>query len=323
MSFKSVINLALWAYPRDVRDSRGEEMRDTALEAANGSRLKLLRESVALATAGVGARARAVASLALGLREGKALDIPEVAYSVRRSYAEEWRSLLPASGLLVATLALSGASSMGTSTGASIVSALVRLSALACFAAFVISRSVRKGADGGGHLRVALSATRSAAGEVALVMYVAAAALFLAANLPKLAVAVAFGVATGASLDFRGSSGSAAVGIALGVVPFAALLTVWSVALPIAVIERPGSTHSLARSRQLVRADRLRTLAVLVVVVAFLAAAKLLGGLLTGAMGGIGPAFVWCLAAPVPMLAASALYVGLSAASSPSDHQPA
>lgn len=63
MSWERVIDLALRAYPRDVREARAAEMRDTVLEVSAGSRLLLLREGFTLLGGGVKAHASCAASL--------------------------------------------------------------------------------------------------------------------------------------------------------------------------------------------------------------------------------------------------------------------
>ncbi|HUB75337.1 MAG TPA: hypothetical protein VL979_15060 [Solirubrobacteraceae bacterium] len=322
MSCERVLNLALRVYPREVRASRGPEMRDTVLEASGGSRAKLLRESLALAGAGMRARRSTAASLLLGRRACATLNLRAVASRVATTYTGEWRSLLPTSALLIATIALFRASWVSDSAAVSIVSQFVILFALASFTAFVVSCGVSSGGHRG--VRAALSAARSTAGEMALVIFLASISLTLLVDLARVAVIVVLGLVFGAGPNLSavtGLTGGAITGAeieaAVGAMPFVALLTLWSVALPVVVIERPGQAHALARSRELVRGNRLRTLVVVAGVIGVVEGARLVGSLPATAAGGIAAAILWWLVAPIPILAATALYLELGEAHIP------
>jgi len=111
----------------------------------------------------------------------------------------------------------------------------------------------------------------------------------------------------------------AAVGVVLGfvllVIPGLILLTIWSVAAPVVVLERPGVLAALARSRALVRGNGMRVFGVIVLlyllvgVLGFLieAAAESAG---SGA-GIVARVVVGVLSAPLSALAASVLYFEL------------
>ncbi|MGH2833169.1 MAG: hypothetical protein ACRDK2_10385 [Solirubrobacteraceae bacterium] len=57
MRAERIIRAALWAYPRDVRRSRGDEMTATVLDLSEGSQWMLLQETLGLAYGGLSARA--------------------------------------------------------------------------------------------------------------------------------------------------------------------------------------------------------------------------------------------------------------------------
>lgn len=57
MRAERIIRAALWAYPREVRRSRGDEMTATVLDSSEGSRVALLREALALVYGGMSVRA--------------------------------------------------------------------------------------------------------------------------------------------------------------------------------------------------------------------------------------------------------------------------
>ena len=115
----------------------------------------------------------------------------------------------------------------------------------------------------------------------------------------------------------------AALGIMAGfillVVPGLILLTLWSVAAPVVVIESPGVFPALRRSRLLVSGNGLRVFAVILILVVLVGAAgnivdALAASAGTGA-GIIARVVVGVLTAPLSALAAAVLYFELRARS--------
>jgi hypothetical protein len=111
----------------------------------------------------------------------------------------------------------------------------------------------------------------------------------------------------------------AGIGIAIGfvliIVPGLILLTIWSVAAPVVVLEHPGVTAALGRSRELVRGNGWQVFGVIVVlfigvgiVSAIIEAIGDSGG--TG-VGIVVRIVVQILTAPITALAASVLYFEL------------
>ncbi|HEY5044866.1 MAG TPA: hypothetical protein VII53_03310 [Solirubrobacteraceae bacterium] len=111
----------------------------------------------------------------------------------------------------------------------------------------------------------------------------------------------------------------AGIGIAIGfiliIVPGLILITIWSVAAPVVVLERPGGLKPLARSRELVRGNGWQVFGVIVVLVigvgilaAIIEAIGDSGG--TGA-GIVVRVIVQILTAPLSALAAAVLYFEL------------
>ncbi len=111
----------------------------------------------------------------------------------------------------------------------------------------------------------------------------------------------------------------AGVGILIGflliVVPGLILATMWAVAAPVVVLERPGGLRALGRSRELVKGNGWNVFAVILLLV-------VLVGLLTGAVGfaaesagtGVGlvvRVVIGVLTAPISALAAAVLYFEL------------
>jgi hypothetical protein len=109
------------------------------------------------------------------------------------------------------------------------------------------------------------------------------------------------------------------IGFVLVIVPGLILITIWSVFVPVIVLERAPGLSSLSRSRELVRGNGWQVfgvLFVLYVLVGIISAA--LDGAATSASTGVGivvRVIVGVLTAPLGALAAAVLYFDLRAAS--------
>jgi hypothetical protein len=111
----------------------------------------------------------------------------------------------------------------------------------------------------------------------------------------------------------------AAVGVLIGfiliIIPGLILITIWSVAAPVVVLERPGVTAALARSRELVRGNGWQVFGVILVfdiLVVILASAIELAADSAGSGAGIvARVIVGVLTAPLSALAAAVLYFEL------------
>lgn len=116
------------------------------------------------------------------------------------------------------------------------------------------------------------------------------------------------------------------VGLLLIVVPGLILLTLWSVAAPVVVLERPPGLRALARSRELVRGHGWQVFTVILVL--DLLVAIVAGGLelaATSAGTGVGvvvTVVLSVLSAPLAALAAAVLYFELRAAGSAAPAAP-
>ncbi len=118
----------------------------------------------------------------------------------------------------------------------------------------------------------------------------------------------------------------AGVGVVLGlillVIPGLILLTVWSVAAPVVVLERPAGLGALGRSRELVRGNGWRVFGVIFVLgilVALVAGGIEIAADSAGAGAGIAAAaVVGVLTAPISALAAAVLYFALRPGPAPS-----
>ncbi|HEY7961457.1 MAG TPA: hypothetical protein VID29_05995 [Solirubrobacteraceae bacterium] len=149
----------------------------------------------------------------------------------------------------------------------------------------------------------------------------ASAGQLLRAAMPVLGQLILVGLVAGIGI---------VVGLVLLIVPGLILITIWSVAAPVVVLERPGVTGALGRSRELVRGNGWQVFGVLVVMV-------ILVGVVSAILDSIGRAagagagllvsvVVGVLTAPLPALAQSVLYFELRngpAGAEPALGQPA
>ncbi len=111
----------------------------------------------------------------------------------------------------------------------------------------------------------------------------------------------------------------AAIGIVIGfiflIIPGLILLTIWSVAAPVVVLEHPGVFAALSRSRQLVRGNGMRVFAVILLLyllVGVLAyAVEALAASSGSGAGIVARVVIGVLTAPISALAASVLYFEL------------
>ncbi len=114
-----------------------------------------------------------------------------------------------------------------------------------------------------------------------------------------------------------GATAGSGLGIVFSFGIFAAATTVWSVALPIAVIERPGRLRALRRSRYLIRGNRMRTfvtlalISMIVVLSAAISRALLGNAVYAGVHASTLLSDVVLL--PLPLLAITTIYLELRA----------
>jgi len=105
------------------------------------------------------------------------------------------------------------------------------------------------------------------------------------------------------------------VGLIFLIIPAFIVLTIWFVAAPVVVLERPGVFASLSRSRALVRGNGWRVFGVILVLILFVGAVGyVLEAVAESAGSGAGivaSVVVGILSAPLSALAASVLYFEL------------
>jgi hypothetical protein len=105
------------------------------------------------------------------------------------------------------------------------------------------------------------------------------------------------------------------IGFVLIIVPGLFLITIWSVAAPVVVLEHPGVLPALRRSRELVRGNGWQVFGVILVLYIFVGAVSfIIEGIADSAGSGIGivvRVIVGVLTAPLSALAAAVLYFEL------------
>jgi hypothetical protein len=123
----------------------------------------------------------------------------------------------------------------------------------------------------------------------------------------------------------------AAIGIVIGfvliIVPGLILITIWAVAAPVVVLERPGVFPALGRSRELVRGNGWQVFGVIFVLfflVLFVSSGIEIAADSAGTGAGlVARVVVGVLSAPFSALAAAVLYFELQKARAPAERSPA
>jgi hypothetical protein len=112
-----------------------------------------------------------------------------------------------------------------------------------------------------------------------------------------------------------------AIGLVLLIIPGLILLTIWAVAIPVTVIERPGILRAFGRSRELVKGNGWQVFGTILLVWLISIVIGAIGGLIADAIGGVIGALVVAvvsaLIAPVIALASALIYFALVSAKEP------
>ena len=109
-----------------------------------------------------------------------------------------------------------------------------------------------------------------------------------------------------------------AIGLVLLIIPGLILLTIWSVVVPVVVLERPGVFRSFGRSRELVRGFGWPVFGTLVIAYLIVIGVAFVAALIAAPLGDLGQAIVnWLFTAltmPLAALVSAVLYFRLRAA---------
>jgi hypothetical protein len=229
------------------------------------------------------------------------------------AYAERALLLLAAALMLAIVIWLDDALfKHAAAAGAGLVN-LVLLALFACFVVLVADELWNGGTRSPSEL---LRSAWSAVGRLLFVGVIAVMAIgFVGSFGSGLLVALIIGAAFAAGANpVTFVVGALLISIVL-LIPELYLLTVWSVFVPVVVLERPSGLRALGRSRELVRGNGWRVLALILLLILplSLGATAIEGGQYL--LGG-GPMFavellLATLIAPIPVLAMTALYYEL------------
>jgi hypothetical protein len=212
------------------------------------------------------------------------LEVGGVVREVWRIYVDQAPVLMPAAAVVFAISGVLSGALVAASSGLALVAALISLVAGTLFTGMVVElvadvQDGRRDARPGQLLRAATPVL----GQLLLVGLVAGVVVL--------------------------------IGLIALIVPGLILITVWSVAAPVVVLERPPGLRALGRSRELVRGNGWQTFGVIALLVVFVyAVASALE--IVGESAGTGVeivvrVIVGVLAAPLSALAAAVLYFAL------------
>jgi hypothetical protein len=215
---------------------------------------------------------------------GNTVDVGAVLRRTFEIYVDQAAVLMPAAAVVVGIAVILGAILIAASPGLAFVAAILSLVATTLFTGMVVElvADIRDGRRDSSVAQL-LQAVTPVLGQLVLV-----------------AIAAGVGIL---------------IGFVLLIVPGLILATLWAVAAPVVVLERPGGLRALGRSRELVRGNGWNVFAVILLLV-------ILVGLLSGAIGfaaesagaGVGliaRVIIGVLTAPISALAAAVLYFDL------------
>lgn len=232
-------------------------------------------------------------------------------------YAARVRVLLPLAAVVVVIVTVLDADPARSVPVLAIIAFIVSVGVLALFTGAVVKLAADTWEDRPvPTIRQLISTVRPMLGELVLVGFVALIAIWFFYSLALLLfVVLTIGAIIGVGANLGGIVVIAVIGIIVLLAPGTYLLTVWSVALPVVVLERPGELRALKRSRELVYGNRLHVLA-LAVLFWLLAGIgirilELADRTASQSPGVAVPLLVAILLAPIPLLGATALYFEL------------
>jgi hypothetical protein len=215
------------------------------------------------------------------------LDVGGVIRRVFDIYVDQASVLMPAAAVVFVFTGIISALLVATSAGLALVAVLISLVAITLFTGMVVEL-VADVQDG---------RRDASAGQL------------LQAVTPVLGQLILVGIVAGIGI---------VVGFILIIVPGLILITIWSVAAPVVVLERPGVFSALTRSRELVRGNGWQVFGVILVLYILVGAVSIIiEGIADSAGSGVGivvRVIVGVLTAPLSALAASVLYFELRGA---------
>lgn len=233
-----------------------------------------------------------------------------------KTYVRQYAVLLPAAACASALVYSLDRPGVRSTTAVAMVGTLVKLAAVTLFTAVVVQAGADVRAGRPRRLDRLVRESLPMFGELLLVGLVASVVLGV---LFSIMWSILFTLLLGAIVTFHVSIvtvlADVGVGIVVFLVPGVLLMTAWSVAAPVVILERPGRLRALRRSRLLVRGSRLRVLATILLVLVLLTVAVRVteAATLNAGQGldAIARLILGMLIAPIPVLLATTLYFEL------------
>lgn len=215
---------------------------------------------------------------------GAPLDAGAVIRRVFAIYVDQAPVLMPAAAVVFVLTGLLTAILIAASPGLALVGVLVGLVATTLFTGMVVEL-VADIQDGRRDASVSQ---------------------LLRAAMPVLGQLILLGIIAGVGI---------VIGFILLIIPGLILITIWSVAAPVVVLENPGAVRALARSRELVRGNGWQVFGVILVLDIFVVLAgsgvELAAETAGAGLGIVARVIVGVLSAPLSALAAAVLYFEL------------
>jgi hypothetical protein len=229
----------------------------------------------------------------------QAIRVSTVARLTFRIYVDQAPILMPLAAVFFAITGVLGSVLIASSSGVASFVPVINVLAFALFTGMIVElvADVREGRRAADVARLLL-AVRPVFGRLILVGF-----------------AIVLGVGLLLSV---GATVGGVVGVVLVLIPALYLLTVWSVAIPVVMLEGVGGLSALGRSRALVRGNGWQAFGVNLLLVILPSVASAAVGLLAysagAAPGLVMTVVVGILATPISALAEAVLYLELRAA---------
>ncbi len=212
------------------------------------------------------------------------VDVGGVIRSTFEIYRDQFPVLIPAAAVVFVITGILSALLIAASPGLGLVALILTLIATTLFTGMVVEL-VADVQDG---------RRDATAGQL------------LQAAMPVIGQLILVGIVAGIAI---------VVGFILLVVPGLILITIWSVAAPVVVLERPGGLRALGRSRELVRGDGWNVFAVILLMIVLVGVVssglQLAADAANGAFGLGVRVVLGILTAPISALATAVLYFQL------------
>jgi hypothetical protein len=245
------------------------------------------------------------------------ISIRSIARRTFSTYVREAPALPLGAAITVVVIAAQNARAVKDSTPLAIAALIISLAVIALFTGAVVQSAAHAWEGKPVALADLLAEIKPALGELILIGFVAVVAIalfFSVASFLFLALAVSATIGP-QHADLLHATALGAGGAILLLAPGAYLLTIWSVAVPVVILERPGGLRALGRSSALVRGSRPRVLAMALLLSLTLGACGRALALAERAVGHVPAVTMQLLAstllAPIPLLGATALYFAL------------